>query len=53
MSGSIEAVALQIQEFPTDQLNVSVIRQGVGDVTDTDLKIASASDIPIVVLGRL
>jgi len=43
VTGSIEAVNIQIKQFPSDQLNVYVVKQGVGDVSDNDLRVASTT----------
>jgi translation initiation factor IF-2 len=51
VSGSIEAVTIQIENFPREQLNVLVVKQGVGDVSDTDLKTAASVGEDCVILA--
>jgi len=43
VTGSIEAVNIQIKQFPSDQLIVYVVKQGVGDVSDNDLRVAATT----------
>lgn len=41
IGGSIEAVQNFIDSLPTDELNVQVVRTGIGDVNDNDVRIAA------------
>ena len=49
VSGSLEAFEDEIAKLPQDEVQVKVIRTGVGGITESDVMLAAASDA--VVLG--
>jgi translation initiation factor IF-2 len=51
--GSIEAIKGQIESFPKEEVNVTVIRTGIGSVTEADVKIANekGADGKLIILG--
>ncbi|MEA1873144.1 MAG: translation initiation factor IF-2 [Bacteroidota bacterium] len=48
VDGSIEALADSLEKLSTDELNVNVIHKAVGQITETDVMLASASNAIIV-----
>ena len=46
--GSIEALADSLQKLSTNEVQVNVIHKGVGQITESDVLLASASDAIIV-----
>ena len=46
--GSIEALRQSLEKLNTDEVNVNVIHQGVGGITESDVMLASASNALIV-----
>jgi len=52
VTGSIEAIKGQIESFPKDEVNVTVIRTGIGSITEQDIKIAKEKSADkIIILG--
>jgi translation initiation factor IF-2 len=49
VSGSLEAFEDEIAKLPQEEVQVTVVRSGVGGITESDVNLASASDA--VVLG--
>jgi len=49
VSGSLEAFEDEIAKLPQDEVQVQVVRSGVGGITESDVNLAAASDA--VVLG--
>src|SRR4051794_9648747 len=49
VSGSLEAFEDEIAKLPQDEVQVTVVRSGVGGITESDVNLAAASDA--VVLG--
>jgi translation initiation factor IF-2 len=49
VSGSLEAFEDEIAKLPQDEVQVQVVRSGVGGITESDINLAAASDA--VVLG--
>jgi translation initiation factor IF-2 len=49
VSGSLEAVEDEIARLPQDEVNVNVVRRGVGGIAESDVMLASASNA--VILG--
>ena len=49
VSGSLEAFEDEIAKLPQSEVQVQVVRSGVGGITESDIKLAAASDA--VVLG--
>jgi len=48
VTGSIEALAKALSELGTKDIKVSLIHQGMGEITETDIMLASASDAIVV-----
>jgi len=48
VDGSVEALADSLMKLSTDQIQVNVIHKGVGQISETDVMLASASDAIIV-----
>ncbi len=46
--GSVEALTDSLQKLSTDKIQVNVIHKGVGQITESDVLLASASDAIIV-----
>jgi translation initiation factor IF-2 len=46
--GSVEALTDSLQKLSTDKIQVNVIHKGVGQITESDVLLASASDAVIV-----
>jgi translation initiation factor IF-2 len=49
VSGSLEAFEDEIAKLPQDEVQVTVVRSGVGGITESDVNLAAASDA--IVLG--
>ena len=48
VDGSVEALSDSLQKLTTEEIAVNVIHQGVGQITETDVMLASASDAVII-----
>lgn len=48
VDGSVEALADSLQKLSTDQIQVNVIHKAVGQITESDVLLATASDAIIV-----
>jgi len=48
VTGSIEALAKALSELGTKDIKVSLIHQGMGEITESDIMLASASDAIVV-----
>ncbi len=48
VQGSVEAVAKSLNEIESDKISLSIIRQGAGPVTESDIVLASASDAILI-----
>lgn len=48
VDGSVEAIADSLQKLSTDEVQVRVIHKGVGQISESDVLLASASDAIIV-----
>lgn len=46
--GSQEAIATKIESMRTKDVNVKIIRKSIGEITNTDVQLASASDAEIL-----
>ena len=44
MDGSVEALSDQLQSLSTEEISVNIIHQGDGQITQTDVFLAAASD---------
>jgi translation initiation factor IF-2 len=49
VSGSLEAFEDEIAKLPQEEIQVSIVRSGVGGITESDINLAAASDA--IVLG--
>jgi translation initiation factor IF-2 len=49
VSGSLEAFEDEIAKLPQEEIQVSIVRAGVGGITESDINLASASDA--IVMG--
>ena len=48
VDGSVEALADSLQKLSTENVNVNIIHKAVGQISDTDVNLASASDAIII-----
>ncbi len=48
VQGSVQAVASSLLELGTDEVQINIIHQAVGGITETDILLASASDAIVV-----
>ena len=48
VAGSLEALADEIVRLPQEQVQVNIIREGVGGIAESDVMLASASDGVII-----
>jgi len=48
VAGSIEALAKALSELGSKEIKVSLIHQGLGEITESDIMLASASDAIVV-----
>jgi translation initiation factor IF-2 len=48
VAGSLEALADEIARLPQGEVTVSVVRDGVGGITESDVMLAAASDAVII-----
>lgn len=48
VDGSVEALSDSLQKLSTEEIAVNVIHQGVGQITETDVMLATASDAVII-----
>ncbi len=48
VDGSIEALSDSMEKLSTDEISVNIIHRGVGQITESDVLLASASDAIIV-----
>jgi translation initiation factor IF-2 len=48
VAGSLEALADEIAKLPQQQVQVNLIRDGVGGITESDVMLAAASDAVII-----
>ena len=48
VSGSLEAFEDEIAKLPQDEVQVNVVRAGVGGITESDVNLAAASDAIII-----
>jgi len=44
VDGSVEALSDQLQSLSTEEISVKIIHQGVGQITESDVLLAAASD---------
>ena len=48
VDGSIEALSDSMEKLSTDEISVNIIHRGVGQITESDVLLASASDAIII-----
>ena len=48
MDGSVEALSDSLQKLSTEEIVVSVVHKGVGQITESDVLLATASDAVII-----
>ena len=48
VAGSLEALADEVARLPHEQVTVSIIRDGVGGISESDVMLASASDAVVI-----
>ena len=48
VDGSVEALADSLQKLSTEEIQINVIHKGVGQITESDVLLASASDAIII-----
>ena len=48
VDGSVEALSDSLQKLSTEEIAVSVIHKGVGQITESDVTLANASDAIII-----
>ncbi|MCK5823841.1 MAG: translation initiation factor IF-2 [Ichthyobacteriaceae bacterium] len=48
VDGSVEALSASLQKLSTDEIHVNIIHKGVGQITESDVLLATASDAIII-----
>ncbi|PIE50839.1 MAG: translation initiation factor IF-2 [Flavobacteriales bacterium] len=48
VDGSVEALSDQLQRLSTEEINVNILHKGVGQITESDVNLATASDAIII-----
>ncbi|RQO39103.1 translation initiation factor IF-2 [Chryseobacterium sp. KBW03] len=48
VDGSVEALSDQLQRLSTAEINVNILHKGVGQITESDVNLAAASDAIII-----
>ena len=48
VDGSVEALSDQLQRLSTEEISVNIIHKGVGQITESDILLAAASDAIII-----
>lgn len=48
VQGSVEAIVGQLQQLPQEEVKLRIIHQGVGNITESDIMLASASDAIVI-----
>ncbi|MRJ07385.1 translation initiation factor IF-2 [Ornithobacterium rhinotracheale] len=48
VDGSVEALTDSLQKLSTDEIHVNILHKGVGQITESDVLLASASDAVII-----
>lgn len=48
VDGSVEALSDQLQRLSTEEINVNILHSGVGQITESDINLAAASDAIII-----
>ncbi|MDQ0591890.1 translation initiation factor IF-2 [Chryseobacterium ginsenosidimutans] len=48
VDGSVEALSDQLQRLSTPEINVNILHKGVGQITESDVNLATASDAIII-----
>ncbi|HUQ41959.1 MAG TPA: translation initiation factor IF-2 [Candidatus Limnocylindrales bacterium] len=48
VQGSLEAIKGALAKIPTDEVGLQLIHDGVGDITESDLTLAAASDAVVI-----
>ncbi|MBL3546891.1 translation initiation factor IF-2 [Chryseobacterium sp. KMC2] len=48
VDGSVEALSDQLQRLSTGEINVNILHKGVGQITESDVNLAAASDAIII-----
>ena len=48
VQGSVEALSTLLEDLSTDDVNLNIIRSGVGDLSESDVMLAAASDAIII-----
>jgi len=48
VQGSLEALKGSIEKIPSDKIELNIIHSGVGDIAESDVMLASASDAAII-----
>jgi len=48
VDGSVEALSDSLQKLSTEEIAVSIVHKGVGQITETDVMLATASDAVII-----
>ena len=48
VDGSVEALTDSLQKLSTDEIHVNILHRGVGQITESDVLLASASDAVII-----
>ncbi|MFW6421929.1 MAG: translation initiation factor IF-2 [Candidatus Bipolaricaulota bacterium] len=50
-AGALQAVRKELDEIPQDEVEIEVLHEGVGDISESDLMLAASSDDYAAVLG--
>ena len=48
VDGSVEALSDQLQRLSTEEISVNILHKGVGQITETDINLAMASDAIVI-----
>ncbi len=48
VDGSVEALSNQLQRLSTEEISVNILHSGVGQITESDINLAAASDAIII-----
>ena len=50
MDGSVEALSDMLARLSTEEIHINILHKGVGQITESDVLLASASDAIIIIL---
>lgn len=47
-NGSLEAIAQTIKALPTEEVSIQIIKMGLGNITESDIKMAETSNVKVI-----